>query len=639
MPTWEFPSNNHGQIYGISDSGVETFLGTPIRSLAREICQNSLDAAIDNDKPAHVSFSTFDLNTSTLPDIVGLRSAFQNALDFWSLQNSDKTKKFFRGALSVADKPTVTCLRISDFNTKGLTGADKLYNSPWCNLIKSTGASDKSSSSGGSFGIGKFAPFACSAFRTVFYSTIAQDGHAAYQGVSRLTSFDLGGGDISQGIGYYGGENCAPLFTYKSLDPTFSRSSADSGTDIFVLAFNHDNTWKDDLIVSVLDSFLLAVYNDQLIVDVDGTIIDQTTLPSLMTEYASKFEENADKYYAVLSAADDKAKCFEEDIADMGKATLKMMIEPGMHRKCAMIRKTGMKIMDAVGFSSTIPFAAVLFIEGKTLNEYLRALENPQHTKWEPERSDHKTAARNVIRAIRKFVSESLKAMQQLNLRESIDPSVGEFLAYIEEKEKETKNEERKESISDKIKTVELKPIKINKPAVSNLGTDDGSGESTINDDQGDIVEEGPPGEGSGGQNGEGTGGGGGGGQFEGEGTGPHPGEKAGPNPTEHHKSAIHVRPASERQWCSNKDSGEYILIFKPSINAVNGTMKIKQSAESQNYDAALINVECDQDGVTFEGNVIKGLTFTANQAIKLTLTLDYHDYSSLEVEAYGYKV
>ena len=118
MPTWEFPSNNHGQIYGISDSGVETFLGTPIRSLAREICQNSLDAAIDNDKPAHVSFSTFDLNTSTLPDIVGLRSAFQNALDFWSLQNSDKTKKFFRGALSVADKPTVTCLRISDFNTK-----------------------------------------------------------------------------------------------------------------------------------------------------------------------------------------------------------------------------------------------------------------------------------------------------------------------------------------------------------------------------------------------------------------------------------------------------------------------------------------------------------------------------------------
>ena len=59
MPIWEFPSNNNGQIYGIGDSGVETFLGTPIRSLAREICQNSLDATLENGKPAHVSFSTF----------------------------------------------------------------------------------------------------------------------------------------------------------------------------------------------------------------------------------------------------------------------------------------------------------------------------------------------------------------------------------------------------------------------------------------------------------------------------------------------------------------------------------------------------------------------------------------------------
>ena len=39
---WNFPSNNFGQIFGIADSGVETFKGTPMKSLAREICQNSL---------------------------------------------------------------------------------------------------------------------------------------------------------------------------------------------------------------------------------------------------------------------------------------------------------------------------------------------------------------------------------------------------------------------------------------------------------------------------------------------------------------------------------------------------------------------------------------------------------------------
>ena len=29
-PKWNFPSNNHSQIIGIADSGVEMFKGTPI---------------------------------------------------------------------------------------------------------------------------------------------------------------------------------------------------------------------------------------------------------------------------------------------------------------------------------------------------------------------------------------------------------------------------------------------------------------------------------------------------------------------------------------------------------------------------------------------------------------------------------
>lgn len=638
MASWVFPSNNYGQINGIADSGVETFRGTPIRSLAREICQNSLDATLGNGQPATVSFTTFQITTDDVPGIADLKDAFQRGLDFWKLQSSDKAKNFFSGAIRVANKPTVTCLRISDFNTTGLTGSSELYNSPWCNLIKSTGASDKSSSSGGSFGIGKFAPFACSSFRTVFYSTIDKEGNAAHQGVSRLTSFKMSDDDICQGVGYYGGDKCSPLFTAFSLDPSFARNLGNSGTDIFVIAFDYDDSWKSDLIVSVLDSFLLAVYQKKLIVEVDGTIIDHSSLPALIAEYTPKFEENADKYYAVLTAPEEKAKTFDTDILGMGNVTLKMMIEPGMHRKCAMVRKTGMKIMDRDGISSTIPFVGVLFVEGDKLNEYLRSLENPQHTKWEPERSNNKTYARNVISKIRKFIIDKLMEMQQLNMRESIDPSVGEFLAYIDEKESENRNEDRQEAITDKIKSVELKPINITKPTNSNLGSD-GNGQNTVDDDQGDIIEEGPPGEGSGGQNGNGGGGGNGSGQYEGEGNGPHPGNNVGPNPVEHKKSSVRVRPAGERQYCTDKLKGEYILIFRPSVSAVNGTMKIKQSAESQSYDAVLLDVKCEQEGITFEGNVIKGITFQANKPLRMTLRLDYHDYTSLEVEAYGNQV
>ena len=45
---WSFISNQGGEIKGINDSGVATFRGTPLKSLAREICQNSLDAFVDD---------------------------------------------------------------------------------------------------------------------------------------------------------------------------------------------------------------------------------------------------------------------------------------------------------------------------------------------------------------------------------------------------------------------------------------------------------------------------------------------------------------------------------------------------------------------------------------------------------------
>lgn len=44
---WNFPGNNFGTLSGIGEAGIETFKGSPCRSLAREICQNSLDARLD----------------------------------------------------------------------------------------------------------------------------------------------------------------------------------------------------------------------------------------------------------------------------------------------------------------------------------------------------------------------------------------------------------------------------------------------------------------------------------------------------------------------------------------------------------------------------------------------------------------
>lgn len=107
------------------------------------------------------------------------------------------------------DSGFIDVLRISDFNTKGLQGSEQEYNTPWHNLVKAAGVSGKDGSDGGSYGIGKAAPFACSDIRTLFYATKDIDGLSAFQGIAKLVSFQektFFGKDkdsITSGTGYY----------------------------------------------------------------------------------------------------------------------------------------------------------------------------------------------------------------------------------------------------------------------------------------------------------------------------------------------------------------------------------------------------------------------------------------------------
>ena len=69
MLKWNFPNNGCGQIRGISDAGIETFTGSEIKSLARETCQNSLDAKINgNNKKVHIEFERYCINSEDIPE-------------------------------------------------------------------------------------------------------------------------------------------------------------------------------------------------------------------------------------------------------------------------------------------------------------------------------------------------------------------------------------------------------------------------------------------------------------------------------------------------------------------------------------------------------------------------------------------
>ena len=628
---WNFPSNNYGQIFGIADSGVETFKGTPIKSLAREICQNSLDAALENGEPTRIEFKTFEIDHHKIPDYSNLEDALKRALDYWSQQQSTKAKTFFKQALDVIHKPTITCLRISDFNTSGLVGSHEEYNSPWCNLTKSSGASDKSGSYGGSFGIGKFAPYACSSLRTVFYSTSDKDGVCASQGVSRLTSFKNKNNETTQGTGFYGNNKNSPMYKQYSLDSAYSRSAENSGTDIFIAAFNGDKGWQHQMVASILDGFLYAIYNGTLVVDVDGTIISKDSLSDLMISHKEYFKEHADEYYQALT--DEKlARTFTKELTDepetIGKLTLQLMIMPSFSRRVAMIRQTGMKIKDKGNINGLIPFAGTLFIEGDAINSYLRSLENPQHLEWEVERAENKSKAKRLLTTLTRFIKASLDEMKNDESEEALDPTVGEYLSASDFDK--SPNQERTEALQDSIKDFK---IRVTEVAPKPSGTQTEEPEQTlVDDEEGDIIVTDLPGEGGSGSQGHGGHGGNGGGN--------NPGDGGGNIPVEHRKKLSAISAASVRNVVRNKSTGEYTIVFTPVSSATNGILEVFMSAESQNYEASIVAASCSEcPDLKFDKNRITNLTFTEKKAIRLNIQLDYHDYCSLEVKAYGNQV
>ena len=117
---WNFPESNYAQRFGISEAGIETFRGSLFGSLAKEICQNSLDARTNHNEPVTVEFSKFEIDTHKIPGFDSLNIALNKCLN---TDSDKKARTFFENACSRMAHQTTTILRVSDFNTTGLIGA------------------------------------------------------------------------------------------------------------------------------------------------------------------------------------------------------------------------------------------------------------------------------------------------------------------------------------------------------------------------------------------------------------------------------------------------------------------------------------------------------------------------------------
>lgn len=488
---WNFPHNGYGQVRGVSDAGIETFTGTEIRSLAREICQNSLDAAIEDiNATVRVEFERYMIDSLEIPGYDQFASKIKKANEYWSQKNSEKTINVLKKALKSINASTTFILRISDYNTTGLNHPYDDIDEGWNALTKLDGGATKSGDKAGAFGIGKNAPFANSDYRLVFYRTLNQNNETAAQGMSRFISFPENLNDskntMTTGIGYYGNpEGNLPVVSIAELEKFNQR--IETGTDVFIYGFNAGINWFDDVVNEVLENFLISIYKNLLSVKVANRNINEKTLCHYLGTYNTK-TKNAYWYYQVLIRQDSKV--FINKFHGLGTLKLRILVDSSekLNRKILVTRSSGMKLFALSGMSRIISFSGVLEMEGKELNEFFREMETPAHDKWLPSRhSTNPKLAKQYYNELKDWIRDCIQSLGEHSSDDEIEVA-GLAKVLQKDSEKTAKNgDNNKESLQDSIGSITIQPrISKNKPKGLFYGID-GYGKSKTYDTSGII--------------------------------------------------------------------------------------------------------------------------------------------------------
>lgn len=438
---WKFPLNGDGMEHAWKNNEIAHFKGAQYPNLAREIIQNSLDAALSSEKTVNVSFEFKEVPVSAIDGKALKESLLACLAD--EAENSEGPAEEIEEAIKLLSSKKIGCLVISDKNTTGLSGDN------WKSLVKSAGRSNKQDkSSGGSHGAGKNAPFAISPLRTVFYWTSYKndDGKVVekLQGRSILATHSLDG-DTVQYVGFWGEKNgCRETESVEHIPKDFRRTELNQsreetpiqGTSVIVLGFSPFGNWREQIARGVVSSFFYAIYEGKLDVTIEPepddisesqyyNDINSKTLDSWF-EYLlgrengdDETEEHSDVRTAyLLHSIYQESDTHKDTIGHgtLGNIDFYIRQDSGLPCCVGIIRKTGMLITtEQKGlkqFSGFKPFIALAIMEDTEGNAFLKRMENVQHNafsaEWLPpsEKPEGEKALKELCRSIRGAVRE-----------------------------------------------------------------------------------------------------------------------------------------------------------------------------------------------------------------------------------------
>lgn len=392
---WKFPSTDGGYVQGSHDSAQDIYRARAWENAVREIIQNSLDAVKEKDKPVEISMRQTKVPSSEI-GAADLSRHLDMAAKGARRQNDVYGARLYEKALNLANKDEILALAIIDKNTTGLVD-DK-----WNALVYHEGTSNKQGmdAAGGSFGIGKNAPYLVSDLKTVCYSTrYLKRGRQEHFIVRCKISAHEDPDKPKHMLQHIGFGTKSQIAAGCLVPPTYGKDISKDfrlkhdGSGIFILGFNPlDKGWVDKAKEAVACNFFAAIHEKKLQLQIQDTQITYETLDGIFESCASG--ERAYQYYRLIR--DPKART-ETVEGKIGRFILHLKVGQDDHpSRIAYVNRRGMLVTDAKRFrdnpfytpigSGWAKYVAVVRAADDRTDKQIRDMEPPTHSSIKFER-------------------------------------------------------------------------------------------------------------------------------------------------------------------------------------------------------------------------------------------------------------
>ncbi len=429
---WKFAKTEDRTLFGGSVMALESF--NEDGSIVREIIQNSLDAKREECDYVKVEIEISKQNTNLFPDKEGIQETIEACKSRFDYGTKDLNLLNDISESLENDEHYIVTFR--DVNTRGLIGglSDEDLETDLFQLIYADGTTNKNAkeSSGGSFGIGKNAPFTRAGVRTIFYETRNTENNEYKIGKSLLVSHKINE------------ENRVPrgyLENDRSIDKYLENIKLkDYGTAVHIpfykISSNKKKTLNERitseinrLIIDVLKNFMVAVVREKLEVEIIDNINPENSqiitkdgieriIKYLSTLSGNKKFINEIEYIKIQHnlLTNENAIVKEVSIdADNYVEVYALLSEHSFgHKKVISMRKQLMLIQDTkLSNGSIYKFDAMAIYQGVKINKILREAEPPEHNKWIKKNirnNEDKEYYSKALTVTEKFLKEQFKS-------------------------------------------------------------------------------------------------------------------------------------------------------------------------------------------------------------------------------------